>query len=1375
MTRFTLISLSLLCCLGAAVESPAWDGETPSERTLPGSNPTQRLEPTAAYAARINELLAFNVAPSAPTSAASDRTLVTTPVYGRFGYYRDDGVYVGARNAKVVILRQTYSALLPPSDPTEVLTVETDAEGYFTAYPLWDCYSGPLARAELVVRFESQGLDGKSAVTDATQVHSWSRNWYDAACNEAWDIGIIAPLDEADFSVLHVFNTGTYAWDVASHEWDVPFLNVSIAYPAWAGDHFESETVGFGERSTIFIPEEDGWHEDAVFHGYGHAVDEALSSVEDSDLCNGLCDPDGVCSYCDWCDENPTAAWNEGFAGFIADVLTRRLAAEPGAANVDLHDFELLQWCGSGGYDSHELSPGYTAALLRDMVDPVDPADDHARYPGYADDLQVDIADILDVLDWHTVSTTSQFLESFANAYPDLRASLWETAFNCGFDLDTGAPGVVTDLTSPSHTVGFGSTDRTVDFTWTTADDDMSGIEGYAVRISVVNGMPFCETTIGDVTSYTSAPLSTGTYYFSIRAKDRAGHCSPVYTYYGPFTVIDNETIDLVHVLRTNYDDLSFPSQGDDNSVSEAHVTPVLIGNTYGNHWNLGGTNQGAAATGVPFSAKAFIDDQLRSQGSWGSIAPGGAFFAADAGNFLVPGGRHSYHTKLDGNETVGETDEDNNIHGDQYVWTGLPLSPGVAVTRAAPAGYTDGWEHMSGLTWYNCDGLSFDSSGWWNAVTVRPQSDLDDLACRLHSASTGSTDGFSANQAYSSRPAGLLDGVIVNRNMVGDAAWDVGVVNIQGATADYRAEHQASTGLTFGDSVTVTMNAGQHLMLKEVYIGSGNLGDVHVGLRTSAGSETLTMSWLDRSFGTGTLIDSAHTAQSDADGAADLSLNIDTVGYYCLVVYRDSYTDLPLRDIALEVQAAPADLTPIVPSGWDGALVPLPTDSGTFSSVPAPSHLAGDQTATYLNHAIQNISPASAVGVRMQANLDGAFLYERTEAGLSPGQAVRFNAPDPVYVRGGRHTLNMVLDPFDSIEELDERNNTFGRQYVWAPVVIPTGGGVTRPAPPDPVGGWSIASALYFNCDGLRMASGSGYWQAAAVLPTVAADNIDVRLHPASTGPTDGFKNGVAWSNSAGGVMDFVVVNYNETGFLPYDIGVIAGFGSADNPYRLEIAEAAEMGPADAQTVGPMTMGPDEMVDLYEWEFTAGTHRISLHNDSGGVDWGLSLHRGTEAFHTRVSAEETEIAWLQPGGQGETIDFDVPGGYHCLAVWKVGAADLPLEGRYTLYINSDATGVEDGPLPSATRLIGAVPNPFNPSTAISYELEHESAVQLSIYDLTGALVRNLVREVRPRGRHTVEWSGLDSAGRRAASGTYVARLDVEGRPVGRAKLMLVK
>ncbi|MBT4611835.1 MAG: T9SS type A sorting domain-containing protein, partial [Gemmatimonadetes bacterium] len=71
-------------------------------------------------------------------------------------------------------------------------------------------------------------------------------------------------------------------------------------------------------------------------------------------------------------------------------------------------------------------------------------------------------------------------------------------------------------------------------------------------------------------------------------------------------------------------------------------------------------------------------------------------------------------------------------------------------------------------------------------------------------------------------------------------------------------------------------------------------------------------------------------------------------------------------------------------------------------------------------------------------------------------------------------------------------------------------------------------------------------------------------------------------------------------------------------------------------------------------------------------------------------------------------------------------------------------------------------PNPFNSSTIIPFRLPAAGAVRLSVYDLTGQLVADLIDATMAAGSHLAEWDGRDASGRHVASGIYLIRLEAQ-------------
>lgn len=94
--------------------------------------------------------------------------------------------------------------------------------------------------------------------------------------------------------------------------------------------------------------------------------------------------------------------------------------------------------------------------------------------------------------------------------------------------------------------------------------------------------------------------------------------------------------------------------------------------------------------------------------------------------------------------------------------------------------------------------------------------------------------------------------------------------------------------------------------------------------------------------------------------------------------------------------------------------------------------------------------------------------------------------------------------------------------------------------------------------------------------------------------------------------------------------------------------------------------------------------------------------------------------------------------------------------------------------LPTEFALNQNFPNPFNPETTIAYDLADGGRVELSIYNVMGQQVKQLVSEEQSAGRYRVVWDGSDAIGRSVASGVYFYRLNTTQYNAVR-KLMLLK
>lgn len=79
--------------------------------------------------------------------------------------------------------------------------------------------------------------------------------------------------------------------------------------------------------------------------------------------------------------------------------------------------------------------------------------------------------------------------------------------------------------------------------------------------------------------------------------------------------------------------------------------------------------------------------------------------------------------------------------------------------------------------------------------------------------------------------------------------------------------------------------------------------------------------------------------------------------------------------------------------------------------------------------------------------------------------------------------------------------------------------------------------------------------------------------------------------------------------------------------------------------------------------------------------------------------------------------------------------------------------------LPDGFSMLHNYPNPFNPSTTISFRLDSASEVTLTVFNNNGTSIAKLLNESLSAGLHKVIWNGYDEYGEKVSSGIYLYSL----------------
>ena len=185
-----------------------------------------------------------------------------------------------------------------------------------------------------------------------------------------------------------------------------------------------------------------------------------------------------------------------------------------------------------------------------------------------------------------------------------------------------------------------------------------------------------------------------------------------------------------------------------------------------------------------------------------------------------------------------------------------------------------------------------------------------------------------------------------------------------------------------------------------------------------------------------------------------------------------------------------------------------------------------------------------------------------------------------------------------------------------------------------------------------------------------------------------------------------------------------------------------------------------------------------NVSNVLGDMDFGFSgsgellrVFNAQDELIDQVTYSDNAPWPIEADGNGATLSLTHPGLDNTLAEnWAASAGNgTPGAENSDVLVNNEADEATDQP--NEFTLSQNYPNPFNPETNIQYTIQTAGNVRLSIYDVTGRLVTELVNEFKVPGTYSVRW---DAASNDLASGVYLYRLELGDQMLTR-KMLLVK
>lgn len=305
---------------------------------------------------------------------------------------------------------------------------------------------------------------------------------------------------------------------------------------------------------------------------------------------------------------------------------------------------------------------------------------------------------------------------------------------------------------------------------------------------------------------------------------------------------------------------------------------------------------------------------------------------------------------------------------------------------------------------------------------------------------------------------------------------------------------------------------------------------------------------------------------------------------------------------------------------------------------------------------------------------------------------------------------------------------------------------------------------------EGSWQSAGSGHWTGSGrtFKVTNRIDKSHGQMYLTSVLPTQAAihkfgGSGYEWVWADGSRLDYSASSFTE----------LAGYLLSDHTLQIRSAQGlflTVMQLGDANTMGAPAAVENISGDSYAGVLLEGERAVIFSRNEtrlGNLSYSCKSNKTVKHLLAELKPNRnytvkrggTLVASGSTGAHGTIAFSDNPGG----------------EGIYTVAL-SGATAVEQhdsAPLPHTLQLANH-PNPFNPSTTITFTLPQAGPVKLQIFNLAGQLVRTLVAEALPAGTHQARWDGTVEGGGRAGSGLYLSRVET-AQAVAESKLLLAK
>lgn len=297
---------------------------------------------------------------------------------------------------------------------------------------------------------------------------------------------------------------------------------------------------------------------------------------------------------------------------------------------------------------------------------------------------------------------------------------------------------------------------------------------------------------------------------------------------------------------------------------------------------------------------------------------------------------------------------------------------------------------------------------------------------------------------------------------------------------------------------------------------------------------------------------------------------------------------------------------------------------------------------------------------------------------------------------------------------------------------------------------------------------------------------------------PTGDFYVMGATTSYGAGDYDQILMKFNSQGVLQwtrtlggtgYDYGrgvmvtsygAVLAWGFITDPGNGSLDGMVTKFTPDGVTLWSKVYGSDNADDIYRIKEIGGDSLLMVgmtqSYGNGGKDiWLITTDQDGNA--------DCNLSEFQPTISPQSVPLTTTGAYKGAVNLEISDIDVNiLSVNHTPFLEVDTvctttgtSSIDLGLTPDSFYLSANSPNPFNPETTIHFDLPEASVTSLSIFNVKGQWVQDLVaNEELPPGYYSKQWDGKNHLGREMPSGVYFYRLQA-GNFTQKQEMLLLK